>query len=143
MVRPFGRSYASDWQTVRSQNPGLKVPGYYADGGDLYFRVTGVALPSEWKALADKIKRRPAGAGSSASPWVARRRDIGLGSYPDITLAKARELATECRRMVGAGVDPIEARKARRASDLIGAAKSMTFDQCATAYIAAHEKELA
>jgi Arm DNA-binding domain len=102
---------------------GLKSPGYYADGGNLYFRVT------------DRGSRG----------WIFRfamgrkTRDMGLGSYPDITLAKARELATECRRMVKGGIDPIEARKDERAAGRLEAAKSMTFDQCAMAYIAAHE----
>jgi hypothetical protein len=72
----------------------LKTPGLTADGGGLYFRVT------------------PTGRRS----WVfryavdGRRRDMGLGSYPDIILAAAREKATELRRQKLGGVDPLAAK---------------------------------
>ena len=68
-----------------------------------------------------------------------RTRDMGLGGYPSIGLAKARELAGNCRGMVASGLDPIEARSEKRAAANVEAAKSMTFDGCAKAYIAAHE----
>src|SRR3954463_9182615 len=43
---------------------------------------------------------------SGARSWVlryqlnGRRRDMGLGPYPEVTLAKARELALDARRVV-------------------------------------------
>ena len=37
---------------------------------------------------------------------------MGLGPYPDVSLAEARELAAKARRKVRAGVDPIEERAA-------------------------------
>ena len=43
-----------------------------------------------------------------------RRREMGLGPYPDVSLAEARELAAKARRKVRAGVDPIEERAALR-----------------------------
>ncbi len=44
-----------------------------------------------------------------------RRRDYGLGSALDVTLAEAREAATALRRQVQAGVDPVaERRKSRK-----------------------------
>ena len=36
-----------------------------------------------------------------------RRRDLGLGAYPDVTLAMARERATEARQLIANGDDPI------------------------------------
>jgi integrase len=102
---------------------GLKNPGYYADGGNLYFRV----------------------ADGGTKAWMfrfamhGRKRDMGLGPYPDVSLAKARDLAAECREQIRGGIDPIEARKAQRAADRIAAAKAMTFDECRIAYIASHE----
>jgi hypothetical protein len=36
---------------------------------------------------------------------------MGLGSYPEVTLAKARELALDARRLVKSGVNPIAARR--------------------------------
>ena len=38
---------------------------------------------------------------------AGRRRDLGLGPYPDATLAMARERATEARRLIAEGQDPI------------------------------------
>ncbi|WP_374275820.1 tyrosine-type recombinase/integrase [Brevundimonas sp.] len=68
-----------------------------------------------------------------------RRREMGLGGYPDVTLAREREAAREARDAIRRGVDPIEAgRDARRA--LKAAPLSvMTFRSAARAYIAAHE----
>lgn len=36
-----------------------------------------------------------------------RRRDLGLGAYPDVSLAMARERAAEARRLIANGEDPI------------------------------------
>ncbi len=50
---------------------------------------------------------------SGARSWVLRyqvqkrRRDLGLGPYPDVTLAMARERASEARRLIAEGEDPI------------------------------------
>jgi hypothetical protein len=55
---------------------------------------------------------------TSRRKWVLRyqrkgkRRDLGLGSYPTITLAKARERALAARKLIAEGVDPIDKRKA-------------------------------
>ena len=96
--------------------------GYYGDGGGLYLRV----------------------ALGGAKGWIfryggGRRRDMGLGGYPAIGLAKARELAGDCRSVLAAGLDPIAARNEKRAAAAVEAAKAMTFADCATAYINAHE----
>ncbi|SLN41754.1 Prophage CP4-57 integrase [Roseivivax jejudonensis] len=50
---------------------------------------------------------------TGARSWVlryqvqGRRRDLGLGAYPDITLAMARNRAAEARRLIAEGQDPI------------------------------------
>ncbi len=36
-----------------------------------------------------------------------RRRDLGLGAYPDVSLAMARERAAEARKLIANGEDPI------------------------------------
>lgn len=73
--------------------------GKHADGGGLWF-----------------VKRNDGGA-----QWVlrvtvhSRRREMGLGGYPSITLAQARKLAQAARTEAQSGVDPIKLRdKARR-----------------------------
>jgi integrase len=56
---------------------------------------------------------------SGAKVWVCRltiagkRRDMGLGSYPAVSLKAARMAARAAREMAAHGHDPIEARKRR------------------------------
>ncbi|MCP4185057.1 MAG: DUF4102 domain-containing protein [Hyphomicrobiales bacterium] len=72
-----------------------------------------------------------------ARKWVLRftldgkRREMGLGSFPDIGLADARTRASASRKQVLAGIDPIETR--RTAPE-----KVPTFTTCAARYIKAH-----
>ena len=50
---------------------------------------------------------------SGARSWVlryqidGRRRDMGLGSWPEVTLSMARERALDARRSIVAGNDPL------------------------------------
>lgn len=92
-----------------------RQPGLYLDGQGLHLRVTRAGTRS-WI-----YRYRIAG----------RAHDLGLGPYPLISLADARERATAQRRLRLDGLDPLAARQAARA-------KSMTFRQCAEAYIDAH-----
>jgi len=54
-----------------------------------------------------------------ARSWILRVkiadkvRDIGLGGYPGVTLAMAREAARQLRSKIAAGIDPIQERKVR------------------------------
>jgi integrase len=63
---------------------------------------------------------------------------MGLGAVHTLGLAEARKRATECRKLRLDGHDPIEDRKAGRLQAKLDAARSMTFEQCAEAYIASH-----
>lgn len=101
----------------------LRTPAYYADGGCLYL---GVA-PGGSKGWIFRFTN------------LGRTRDAGLGSYPTVSLAKAREEAERYRRFVAAGIDPIEARRKEREAELLASSKAMTFEQRAKAFIAAHE----
>ncbi|SEF41053.1 Integrase [Methylobacterium sp. 190mf] len=98
-------------------------PGLYADGGGLYLQVTN----------------------AEARSWIfrfmlnGRARSMGLGSLHTLTLAEAREKATECRKLCLDGIDPIEAREKARATARLDAANTITFDACAEAYIEAHK----
>ena len=59
---------------------------------------------------------------TDARSWVLRtmvgskRREIGLGGFPDVTLAQARERAREAKEAIRQGIDPIEQRRASRAA---------------------------
>ena len=84
---------------------------------------------------------------SNARSWILRtmigskRRDIGLGGYPDITLLQAREKARELKENIKAGIDPIEERKSARRQLIKEQSKELTFDKAAEKYLShkAHE----
>lgn len=94
----------------------LKEPGRYADGAGLYL-------------VVDEKGRR----------WVfmwktaGKRREMGLGSLTNVSLALAREMAAEARDKVARGIDPIRDRKAQKAS-------SMTFGELAREFLDDHLK---
>jgi integrase len=91
----------------------------------------------------DGLYLRVAPGGSKG--WVfryrlhGRTRDMGLGRYPEVSLATARVRTFENRQLLAEGVDPIERRVAARAARRIEDAKTITFDDCARKYIDAHE----
>lgn len=70
-------------------------PGRHGDGRGLFLYV------------------KPSGSRS----WVlrfqvqGRRRDLGLGSYPDVSLSMARDRAAEARRLIANGEDPISKKR--------------------------------
>lgn len=78
--------------------------------------------------------------------WVLRyqvggkRRDKGLGSYPSVTLAEAKELARAARAKLAMGIDPIEDGRALRSKLLAEQATAVTFDEAARKYMEAHEQ---
>lgn len=77
--------------------------------------------------------------------WVLRyvhmrqRRRMGLGSYPMVGLAEAREAARVALKQRSAGGDPIELRRAEREAARLAAAQRLEFDKAAAAFISEHE----
>ncbi len=63
---------------------------------------------------------------------------MGLGPVTTLTLAEAREKARDCRKLLLDGIDPIDHRKGQRTQATLDAARAMTFQECAEAYIEAH-----
>src|SRR5262245_1816935 len=102
-----------------------KAAGMYADGGGLYLQVT-----EGTKGINKSWLYRYTLAGKTHA--------MGLGPLHTITLAEARELAREARKLRYKRIDPIEDRRAMRAQQLLDAAKAMTFRECAERYIASH-----
>lgn len=84
---------------------------------------------------------------SGARSWVLRimvggkRRKMGLGGYPDVTLAIAKEKARAAKLKVHEGDDPIERRREQRRDLRKSRALDVTFRQCAEDYITAHTPE--
>ena len=68
---------------------------------------------------------------------AGKRRAIGLGAYPEVGLAEARDRAREAKAKVRDGVDPIEERKAARAALAAARARNLTFGEAADRWIAA------
>jgi integrase len=117
MARLVDRLTDRQIKTVRTEQPLM-----LADGKSLYLRV----WPEGSKSWIFRYQRHRS------------RHDLGLGPYPDITLAEARRLATEQRRLCLAGQDPLAARRAVQGTIRAKALKTMTFAECAERYMDAH-----
>jgi len=66
-----------------------------------------------------------------------RRRDIGLGGFPTVTLAQARDKAREVRDKVECGIDPVEERKTAKAKLIEARRKGMLFSEAVDKALAA------
>lgn len=53
------------------------------------------------------------------SPVSGRRRNAGLGSYPDVGIAQAAKVAMKMRDQIALGMDPLESRQAEAAKPRI------------------------
>ena len=97
--------------------------GLFSDGGGLYLRV---------KANGGKF-------------WVYRftlngkAHEMGLGALHTVSLAEARQKATDCRKLQNEGINPIKSRDDRQEKQKLEEAKVKTFRECAEGYIAAHK----
>jgi len=78
--------------------------------------------------------------GEQAGTGAQRRREIGLGGYPEVTLAMAHEKARGLRDQVKAGRDPVVEQRAARSALRAAAVTAVTFESAALTYITAHEK---
>ena len=60
------------------------------------------------------------------SPVTIKRRDMGLGSYPSVSIVQARDRGTKARILISSGIDPID-EKARNKLNVISKKKPLTF----------------
>lgn len=84
---------------AKSLQPGDKA---IAVGG-----VPGLYLQPAKKVGAGKFYMR------FVSPVSGKRRDMGLGTYPELGLADARRRAMDARELIARGIDPIENRRSQ------------------------------
>ena len=79
----------------------LVAPGRHGDGGGLYLSISksGNSSRRRWVYLFT---------------WQGKLREMGLGGYPEVSLAEARAERDQCAALVKAGRDPIAAREAQR-----------------------------
>jgi integrase len=89
--------------------------GRHADGGGLYLSVKNGGR--SWTYLYR---------------FKGRRIELGLGTASTVSLARARDLARNCRNMLAEGVDPKAARRPTQGH---------SFAECAARYVEAHESE--
>ncbi|SEN10181.1 Integrase [Luteibacter sp. UNCMF331Sha3.1] len=94
-----------------------RLPGMHAVGG-----VAGLLLHVRGGAAAWVLRVMIGG----------RRREMGLGGFPSVTLTEARDKARACRSKIDQGIDPIAQRRAARAA-LVSA---ITFDEAAKRLVA-------
>jgi integrase len=128
----MGSIHRLSWVAIRNAKPGM-----HADGGGLYLQATEAAdhtISKSWvfRFATGRIVT------SASGKQHSEERQMGLGSLIDVSLAEARECAAECRQLRKQGIDPIESRRAAKAERLVAAAKAMTFEQAAAAYIMSH-----
>jgi len=102
-----------------------KRAGLHGDGGGLYLRVsTSPPCGQSWifRYMLD-----------------GRAREMGIGSFPDVTLAAARKRAAEARVLKAHGKDPIDERRAGMATARLEAARAISFREAGENYIKAQE----
>jgi integrase len=68
-----------------------------------------------------------------------RRREIGLGAFPEIPLAMARDRAREAKDTIRRGIDPVEERKAARAALAAARRRGLSFAEAVDRYLGAKE----
>jgi integrase len=95
----------------------INTYGHYAVGG-----VSGLLLQVSKTGAKSWILRTMIGS---------KRRDIGLGGFPDVSLSNAREKARIAKDKIANGIDPIAERKALRAQLRADQASLLTFDEAA------------
>lgn len=102
----------------------LKEPGHHAVGG-----VAGLYLYVNEGGARSWVLRVMVGK---------KRRHIGLGGFPDVPLAAAKERARQLRLDIEQGRDPIEEKRSAKARLVMSQAAAMTFKRAAERYIEAH-----
>lgn len=81
---------------------------------------------------------------TGARSWVLRtmvgdkRRHMGLGGFPDVPLAQAKDKARKARNDIAQGIDPIAQRKAVTSHLRAQQATEKTFVQAAEGFLQAH-----
>ena len=103
----------------------LVAPGRHAVGG-----VTGLLLDVSPTGARSWIRRVTVGG---------KRREIGLGGYPDVTMADARTKERAKRVVIESGVDPVVERQKAKAALIASRKPVMTFAEAAEAYLSSHK----
>ena len=115
----------------------LKLDGRYAVGGVacLYLRIEGQSRSWVYcPTMGSRVNK--------AGKHVPNRLSIGIGPFPEVSLAEAREKAREQRKKIREGTNPIEERRQLKAASINNAARTKTFIECAEAVLIIKNSEL-
>lgn len=115
----------------------LKTEGTYAVGGvdGLYLRIRGQSR--SW-ILCVAMGVRVNALGRT----VPRRLNMGLGPYPEVSLAEARDKARDLRKQVRSGINPLQERHEQKALEVKLAYKKKTFAECCDEVLEIKNSEL-
>ncbi len=78
---------------------------------------------------------------NNAKTWLLRttvgevRREFGLGGYPEVPLAKARDRARELKEKIRNGIDPEEERKANKSALIAAQRRGLSFADAVDNYL--------
>jgi integrase len=115
----------------------IKQDGRHAVGG-----VSGLSLKVAGNSRSWVLNMLMGTRINKEGKEVPNRLFLGLGSYPEVTLAEARDKARELRSEIKAGINPIEAKKERKAEVIRQQGRNTTFNECAQLVLNMKEKEL-
>ena len=112
-----------------AKNLGKLADGRHSDPGStgvrgLYFHVRG-----DSRAWVFRYRDRA----------TSKHRDKGLGAWPAVSLAQAREEATRQRAALQTGLDPIDAKRDAQQAAKAARVAAKTFRYCRDAYVKAHK----
>jgi integrase len=109
---------------VQEAKAGRLAPGMYRDSGavGLYAQITegGASWIYRYRSNKDRV------------------REQGLGPLSLYGLSEARAFALDARKLLHQGIDPIEHRRAAKTQQRLNEMKSLTFNEAAAQYAAAH-----
>ncbi|MEO8417165.1 MAG: integrase arm-type DNA-binding domain-containing protein [Methylophilaceae bacterium] len=108
---------------IRTAKPQDK-PFKLSDGGGLFLKVTSKG--GKWWRLKYRFD--------------GKEKSLSFGTYPDVSLADARVKRDQARKLIAAGEDPGEIRKATKAAKIDRAANS--FEIIARMWLTAHAPNL-
>jgi hypothetical protein len=106
-------------RAVQNASSKGKISRFLPDGDGLYLQVS----PTGTKSWVFRYSVK------------GRERYMGLGPFPDVSLADARGAANDCRKLRRQGIDPMDRRAEQRAEALLAAAATKTFNECASTFI--------
>ena len=115
----------------------IKTTGRHSVGGvdGLYLNVEGNSRVWILRAVVGKRLDKD-------GKLKPHRRDIGIGPYPEVSLAEARAKATELRLQIRSGIDPIAHKQEQLEKQRIQQLRNKTFRECAKVVVANKTREL-